>query len=147
MVQDGYKQFNLTWLDQSPMNDNQGLATTQAIADKYGIKTLSDLSTKAKNLILAATPEFQDRPDGLPGLQKTYGGFEFKDVQVFDIGLKYQALLDGKADVAVAFTTDGQIAGDKLVVIQDDKTSGRRTISPPWCATDILAAYPQIKTS
>ena len=67
MVQDGYKPFNLTWLDQSPMNDSQGLATTQAIADKYGIKTLSDLSTKANNLILAADP-------GVPGPSRRPAG-------------------------------------------------------------------------
>ncbi len=138
------QQFQLTWLDQSPMNDTQALATTKAVADKYSLKTLSDLAPKAAQLRLASIPEFQDRTDGLPGLQKTYGGFNFKSVQVFDIGLKYQALLDGNADVAVAFSTDGQIAGDNLIVLDDDKHLWPPYHIAPVVRDDVLANYPKI---
>ena len=144
-VKQMYKdQFKLTWLDQSPMNDTQALATTHAVADKYSLKTLSDLSTKAGELRLASIPEFQDRPDGLPGLKKVYGGFDFKSVDIFDIGLKYKALLDGNADVAVAFSTDGAIAGDNLVVLEDDKKLWPPYHVAPVVRDDVLAAYPQI---
>jgi osmoprotectant transport system substrate-binding protein len=30
------KRFNLTWLDPAPMNNTQALATTKAIAQRYG---------------------------------------------------------------------------------------------------------------
>ncbi len=115
------KQFGLVWLDPSPMNDSQGLATTQAVSDKFKLKTLSQLSRLAGELRLAAIHEFIGRPDALPGLQKFYGGFHFKEVKSYDIGLKYEALLHGDADVATAFTTDGQIGANKLVLLQDDK--------------------------
>jgi osmoprotectant transport system substrate-binding protein len=138
-------QFKLTWLDQSPMNDTQALATTKAVADKYQLKTLSDLSTKAKDLRLASIPEFQDRPDGLPGLKKTYGGFDFKKIDIFDIGLKYKALLQGDADVAVAFSTDGAIAGNNLLVLQDDKKLWPPYHIAPVVRDDVLAANPKIK--
>ena len=42
-------------------------------------------------------------------------------MRLFDIGLKYKALLTGNVDVVVAFGTDGQIAADDLVVFVDDK--------------------------
>ena len=78
-------QFKLTWLDPAPMNDTQALATTKAIADQYGLKTLSDLSTKADQLRLVCIAEFLGREaDGLPALQRTYGGFQFKDTITVD---------------------------------------------------------------
>ncbi|MBV8727466.1 MAG: glycine/betaine ABC transporter substrate-binding protein [Candidatus Eremiobacteraeota bacterium] len=115
------KQYGLRWLQPSPMNDSQGLATTQAVSKQYKFVTLSQLSHVAPQLRLGAIPEFLSRADALPGLQKFYGGFRFKDVKTYDIGLKYRALLHGDADVVTAFTTDGAIAANNLVVLQDDK--------------------------
>jgi osmoprotectant transport system substrate-binding protein len=113
--------YGLTWLEPAPMNDTQALATTQDVSRRYGIRTLSELGRAAPQLTLGAIPEFTKREDGLPGLQHAYGGFHFKDVRLFDIGLKYKALLTGNVDVVVAFGTDGQIAADNLVVFVDDK--------------------------
>jgi osmoprotectant transport system substrate-binding protein len=114
-------RFALSWLEPAPLNDTQALATTQEIAQKYALRTLSDLSRAAPKLRLGAIPEFTKREDGLPGLQRAYGGFQFAQVRLFDIGLKYQALLRGQVDVVVAFGTDGQIIADNLVVFTDDK--------------------------
>ena len=36
-------------------------------------------------------------------------------------GIKYQALLDGDANVVLAFSTDAEIAINDLVVLEDDK--------------------------
>lgn len=138
------QKFQLTWLDPAPMNDTQALATTQEVVAKYGLKTLSDLATKAPELRLASIAEFQDRPDGLPGLKKVYGGFNFKSVDIFEIGLKYKALLQGNADVAVAFSTDGAIAGNGLVVLEDDKHLWPPYHIAPVVRDDTLANYPKI---
>ena len=115
------RRLSIDWLAAAPMNNTQALATTQTIAQKYGLRTLSDLSRVAPKLRLGAIPEFTKREDGLPGLQRAYGGFQFAQVRLFDIGLKYQALLRDQVDVVVAFGTDGQIVADKLVVFVDDK--------------------------
>ncbi len=114
-------RYGIEWLARSPMNDSQGLATTQALAQRYRLRTLSDLAPVAQKLRLATIPEFLTRADGLPGLQRLYGGFKFDSVHSYDIALKYDALLSGAADVATAFTTDGTIATKHLVVLQDDK--------------------------
>lgn len=115
------KRYDIVWLKASPMNDSQALATTKDVAARERIATLSDLAAKASSLRLATIQEFLARADGLPGLQRAYGGFHFAQVRTYDIALKYQALLDGKADVASAFTTDGAIATDNLVVLRDDR--------------------------
>jgi osmoprotectant transport system substrate-binding protein len=115
------ERYGIVWLDPSPMNDSQGLATTRAIAAAQRLATLSDVAAAAPRLRLATIQEFLARPDGLPGLQRFYGGFQFREVRTYDIALKYRALLENKADVATAFTTDGAIDTDDLVILRDDK--------------------------
>ncbi len=115
------KRFGLTVLKPSPGNDSQGLAVTDAVAKKYNVRTLSQCAQAAPQLRLAAVPEFVARADALPGLQKFYGGFAFKSVRTFDIGLQYEALARGDADVATAFTTAAQIVAKRLVVLEDDR--------------------------
>ena len=139
-------QFKITWLDPAPMNDTNALATTKAIADKYGLKTLSDLAAKAGELRLVCGAEFPERKDGLPGLQGAYGGFKFKEVQIVDLSLKYQALLQGKADVSLAFSTDGEIAGNNLVVMKDDKNFFPPYQIAPLVRTELLTSNPDIAT-
>ena len=147
-VKSGYEQqFKLTWLTASPFNDTQALAMTQATADKYGVKTYSDLAAKADQLVLGGPAEFLSREDGLPGLQKAYGGFKFKDTKQLGTGsLRYQALLDGQIDVVVSFGTDGQINGDHLALIQDDKSFYPIYNIAPVVRMDTLQKYPQIAT-
>ncbi|TGA99943.1 glycine/betaine ABC transporter substrate-binding protein [Sporolactobacillus shoreae] len=115
------KKWNLVWLKPTQANDSQGLAVTKQISDKYNIHTFSDLAKEAPNIRFAATPEFNDRADGLKGLKKAYGGFNFKSNQLFDYGIKYNVLLQGKEDATVAFTTDGQLTDKNLVLLKDDK--------------------------
>jgi osmoprotectant transport system substrate-binding protein len=139
------KQFKLTWLQPAPFNDTQALAMTQQGSTKYGIKTFSELSQKAPQLVLGGPAEFIAREDGLPGLQKAYGGFQFKDVKQLGTGsLRYQALLDGQIDVVVAFSTDGQINGDNLVLLEDDKHLYPVYQVAPVVRMDTLQKYPQI---
>lgn len=144
-VKRAYKtKYDATWLTPSPMNDSQGLATTQAVAQKYNVRTLSQLAKAAPQLRLATIAEFLGRADGLPGLQKVYGGFQFKSTKVYDTGLKYAALLQGNADVATAFTTDGQIGADNLVLLKDDRGFWPAYNVAPVVRNQVLRAHPQI---
>jgi osmoprotectant transport system substrate-binding protein len=136
--------YGLTWLDPAPMNDTQALATTRALSARFGLHTLSDVAAKAPQLRLGAVPEFAKRSDGLPGLQKAYGGFNFKSVRLVDIGLKYKALLDGDVDIVVAFGTDGLIVADDLVVMQDDKHFFPPYQVSPVIRLDALKARPEL---
>jgi osmoprotectant transport system substrate-binding protein len=115
------QQFNLVWLEPAPMNNTQALAMTQEGAKKFGIRTISDLVTKADQLTLVGAPEFSEREDGLKGLQAKYGNFNLKAFKPVEAGLRYQALINGEADVTVAYGTDGQISAYNLVVLEDDK--------------------------
>lgn len=139
------KRYDFIWLRPSPMNDSQALATTRAIATRERLATLSDLAPKASHLRLATIQEFLSRPDGLPGLQRVYGGFAFREIRTYDIALKYQALLSGKADAASAFTTDGAIAADELVVLRDDRHLWPPYNVAPVARRAVLVAEPRIE--
>jgi osmoprotectant transport system substrate-binding protein len=137
-------RYHLTWLDVAPFNDSQALATTQAIRERFHLTTLSDLSKAAPQLRLGAIPEFTKRPDALPGLQKAYGGFQFADVKLFEIGIKYKALELGQIDVVVAASTDAQIVIDHLYVFVDDKRFWPEYQAAPVVRDDTLAKHPEI---
>ncbi len=133
-VSKGYKQkYNLTWLDPSPMNNTQALAMTEAGATKFGIRTISQMAAKANQLTLIGPPEFEVREDGLPGIKAKYGNFDLKEYKSVDAGLRYKGLVDGEADVAVAFGTDGEIGAFKLVVLEDDKQ-----LFPPYQVAPVV---------
>jgi len=121
-VRDEYKkQFNLVWLAPAPMNNTQALAMKKDVAARFGIRTFSDLAAHASELTMIGPPEFEQREDGLPGIQKAYGDFKLKKYIAVDPGLRYEGLVNGQADVVVAFGTDGQIAAYDLLTLQDDK--------------------------
>ncbi len=133
-VSQAYKQkFNSVWLNPAPMNNTQGLAMTQAGAKKYGIKTISDLVAKGSQLTAIGTPEFELREDGIPGIKRVYGNFNFKKFIPADAGLRYQALTKGEVDVCEAFGTDGEISAFNLVLLQDDKN-----LFPPYQVAPVV---------
>lgn len=138
-------QFNLVWLDPAPMNNTQALAMTRDGSARFGVTTISQMAAKASELRMIGPPEFAEREDGLPGLKKAYGDFNLKQYIAVDPGLKYKGLVDGQADVAVAFGTDGEISAFNLVVLQDDKN-----LFPPYPVAPVvrqqaLDANPKIK--
>ncbi|GGL58510.1 ABC transporter substrate-binding protein [Sporolactobacillus putidus] len=140
------KKWNLIWLQPTQANDSQGLAVSKNVSDKYNIHTFSDLAKAASNINFAATPEFNDRPDGLKGLQQAYGGFQFKTDKLYDYGLKYNVLLNGKADATVAFTTDGQLTDKNLVLLTDDKHFYPPYYVCPVIRGNVIKNDPKIET-
>jgi osmoprotectant transport system substrate-binding protein len=137
-------QFNVVWLEPTRFNNTYCLAMKKDQATQLGITTLSDLSVQAPDLILATTQECTEREDCLPGLQKAYGGFQFKEVRAMDPGLKYTGLNEGAVDVTTCFGTDGQIAAYDLVVLEDDLRFWPPYPVAPIVRKEVLDKYPEI---
>ncbi len=117
----GMAKKNLATLNYAPGNDSQGIAIRSSIAKKYHIYTISELQKKAGKIRYASQGEFDKREDGLPGLTKVYGKFNFKSHKVYDQSLKYQILAKGEGDICPASTTEGQLATKKFFALKDDK--------------------------
>src|SRR6202789_3057123 len=113
-------------------------------AARYRLKTLSDLGPVSKNLSFGAEGSFADRSDGLPGMARVYG-IHFKDFRnLAKLGIRYSALTSKSIDVSFGFTTDWQIAQDKLVVLDDDKPLFPPYFLVPIIREDPLARNPKI---
>ncbi|MGB3633417.1 MAG: glycine betaine ABC transporter substrate-binding protein, partial [Rubrobacteraceae bacterium] len=111
-----------TLLKQASFNNTYGIAVRKDVADENNIETLEDLTKASPDLVLASFSEFQQREDGFPNIEESYPDTNFEDVKVVnDLGLRYQALRQGDADVAIGFTTDGQLRSDELTVVEDQK--------------------------
>jgi len=138
------KQFKVTWLKPAGINNGYAIIVRRETADKYGLKTLSDLGRASKDLSIGAGPEFADRKDGMPGLKGVYGA-NFKEFRQFaKLGLRYDALAAKQIDVANGFATDWQIAEQKLVALDDDKSLFPPYYLAPVIRQDAIAANPKI---
>lgn len=146
VVKEEYKkQFSLTWLDSSLANDGQGLVIRTDLAKELGITTISDLQEKASQLRFASQGEFDQRDDGIPGLEKVYGPFQFQSSKVYDNGLKYQILQNNEADVTPAYTTEGQLVNTELfTLLIDDKQMWPPYYLAPVIRDNVLEAHPDI---
>ena len=144
-LQKEYKEkYNLEYVNLYGFNNTYGLAVNRDIAEKYNLKTYSDLATVSNNLIFGAEYDFFEREDGYKELQKVYN-VDFKKKIDMDIGLKYQAMKDKKIDVMVIFTTDGQLAISDVVVLEDDKKMYPSYRAGTVVRSEILSKYPELK--
>lgn len=144
-VKDYYeKNLKLTLLEPTKINNGYAIITLPETAEKYKLKTLTDLGPSSKDLTFGAEAGFGERKDGLPGLKQTYG-IEFKEFKIFaKLGIRYSALTSKDLDVSYGFATDWQISENKLVVLEDDKNLFPPYYLVPVVRQDTLTKNPKI---
>jgi osmoprotectant transport system substrate-binding protein len=123
------ERHGFTLLPLTPFTDVDALAVLPEYAERNDLRSVADLAD-VRGLKLGAPPEFRKRETGLVGLERVY---DIRDVDFspLTIGLQYQALDDGKIDVADVFTTDGQLQGGRYVVLEDpENVFGFQNVSP-----------------
>lgn len=145
------KDHGIDWIDEAPLNNTYALAVKRSKAKELGITSLSELkdliaSPKGKNLTFCIESEFANRPDGFPGVQKTYG---FKApgnrVKRLDAGLIYSQTGNGACTFGEVFTTDGRIKGLDLLPLTDDKRFFPVYQAAISIRQDLLKRYPQFE--
>lgn len=104
-----------------------------AEARRLHLTTLSQAARYTPEWRLGVGYEFEQRPDGLPGLEKAYGLQFAGPPRVMDLGLLYRALNDHQVDMIAANSTDGQIPEFGLTVLEDD-----RHYFPPYQAVPLV---------
>lgn len=122
MANEEFEKEGLTAFEPTPFASANAVGTLASTAEKYGLKTVSDLEGVSEKLSLYGSPECRQRIDCLAGLEKLYG-LKFKSFTPVDIGLRYTVLEKGQADLSILFTTDPQLSAesDKFVILEDDK--------------------------
>jgi osmoprotectant transport system substrate-binding protein len=114
----------LTVLDKSAAEDKDAIVVTQETATKYNAKSIADLAAHCGEIVFGGPPEFQTRPDGIPGITKTYN-CTFSSYQSLDAGgpLTVGALKNGDVQAADIFSTDASIPANNFVVLEDPKSN------------------------
>ncbi|MGI8554624.1 MAG: glycine betaine ABC transporter substrate-binding protein, partial [Dehalococcoidia bacterium] len=111
----------LCWVAPAPLDDTNGIAIKSSDKGKYG-STLSEFGQylqKNPSTAVCIMSEFRTRPDGLPGLQKTYGSYNGSGFK--DIGSTAEAAIaKGDCVAGEVFTTDFAIAANNRSVPTDD---------------------------
>jgi osmoprotectant transport system permease protein len=99
--------------------NNYALGMRKDVAAAKGIVKTSDLKDHP-DLRCGFIPEFLDRADGWPGLQRHYG-LPQRNVQGMVHTLAYRALAEKAIDLTEVYTTDGEIVQYDLLVLPDDQ--------------------------
>lgn len=114
-------QYQVDMLDQLGINNTYCIAVPQAIADQYGLETISDLIPVAGELRFGAEHEFFTAEGTMKyGPFTQFYGLNFKEKIPVDINLKYAAVENGSFEVTVVYTTDGLNRKAGLKVLEDD---------------------------
>jgi osmoprotectant transport system substrate-binding protein len=121
LVSSEAEKDGLVALPPTPFSSANAVGLLTSKAEELGVSTISDLEGKSQDLTLYGSPECRQRIDCLLGLQQNYG-LDFKSFTPVDIGLRYEVLDKGQADLSIVFTTDAQLgASDKYTILEDDK--------------------------
>jgi osmoprotectant transport system substrate-binding protein len=117
-----FEKDGLEAFEPTPFVSANAVGLLKSTAEKYKLKTISDLEGVSEKLSLYGSPECRQRIDCLAGLEKLYG-LKFKEFKPVDISLRYKVLEQGQADLSILFTTDPQLAAEseKFVILEDDK--------------------------
>ena len=108
------------------------LAMRRDRAQALGIRTIADLARRAPELTLGSDLEFLSRPEWA-ALRDAYG-LRFKAERRFQPTFMYKSVAGGEVEVISAFSSDGRIAADDLVVLADPKQA-----IPPYDAVILLS--------
>ncbi|MEO1116764.1 MAG: glycine betaine ABC transporter substrate-binding protein [Pseudomonadota bacterium] len=127
-------------------NNTYVLALRKEVAESRGLTKISDLVGET-GIDAALSHEFRARNDGWPALSTHYGltlgsrGIEH--------GLAYEALASGGADLTDAYSTDGELSGADLVLLDDDRAFFPRYdavwLARTTLAPDVVAALAELE--
>jgi osmoprotectant transport system substrate-binding protein len=136
-------EAGISLLDISPATDTNAFFVTQDYSDSEGVTKLSDLA--GKSVTLAAAPDCDGRLDCEGGLTDEYG---IDVTKVLPLGYAsdqtYQSVIDGESQLGETSTTDGTLASQGLVVLQDDKHIQPAQNLVPAVSTAFLDAHPDV---
>ncbi len=127
------QQYHVAVLPSLGFENTFAMAVREADAQRMQLGNLTSLQQAAPQLRLGVGYEFEERPDGLHGMQQAYGLCFAGEPRVMDLGLLYRALGQQQVDIISGNSTDGQITGMHLRVLQDD-----RHYFPPYQAVPLV---------
>lgn len=99
--------------------NSYALAVRSEQAERLKLTRISELS-RVPGMRYGLSPEFLNRKDGWPTLQKEYG-LNAIAPGLLEHGLAYDALRQGRVDVIDVYTTDARLVSTDIRILEDDR--------------------------
>ncbi len=138
------RRFALTWLQPFGFANSYALAVRSELAERHGLRRISDLAPLAGELTVGVSHEFLDRGDGWRGLVAAYG-LNVGDVRGMDHGLAFESIAAGEIDVIDAWTTDGKLLRFDVTVLEDDLRFWPPYDCAPVVRAETLRRHPELR--
>jgi osmoprotectant transport system permease protein len=144
-VRDLYARSGRTLLPPLGFNNTFAILVRGKDAKERGLRTVEDLARVASQWRAGFGYEFLERPDGFPGLARTYGLAFREPPSVMDLNLSYRALASGQVDVIAGDATAGLIKGLDLYHLEDNRHYFPPYDAAPVARADTLLRYPAVR--
>jgi osmoprotectant transport system substrate-binding protein len=138
-------RYHITAADSLGFENTFAMVIRGEDARRLQVTTLSEAARYTPQWRLGVGYEFEQRPDGLPGLSAAYGLKFAGSPRTMDLGLLYRALNAHQVDMIAANSTDGPIQAFGLIALVDDKHYFPPYQAVPLVRDEALARWPQIK--
>ncbi|MGN1001155.1 MAG: glycine betaine ABC transporter substrate-binding protein [Oscillospiraceae bacterium] len=140
------EDYGLHLLDKLGFDNTYAIAVPQEIADRYGLKTVSDLIPVADQLTFGAEQGFFTLEGSMKyGPFTEFYGLNFRDAISVDLGLKYSAIENGSFDVTVVYATDGLNRKVGLKILEDDRSFFPDYNGAFLVREDVLEEHPELE--
>ena len=136
--------YDMSWVGEYGFNNTYAVVIRKEVADKYNLKTTSEMAAVSGNLVFGGNPDYIERADGFGRLCEVYG-LDFKAVKDIDIGLKYVALESKDIDVTNGYTTDAQLGREDVLVLADDLQLQVNYFCSTIVRNEALETYPGLR--
>ncbi len=146
-VRQDYARTGRTLLPPLGFDNTFAILVRGKDARALGLKTIEDASKMAPVWRAGFGYEFLERPDGYPGLAKTYGLRFDGEPHVMDLTLSYRALSSGQVDLIAGDATAGLISALDLVQLEDNRHYFPPYDAAPVARAQTLLKYPQVRAA
>jgi osmoprotectant transport system substrate-binding protein len=140
-------RFHVTVADPLGFENTFAMVIRGDDAQRLHLRTLSEAARYTPQWKLGVGYEFEQRPDGLPGLSAAYGLHFDSAPRTMDLGLLYRALTAHQVDMIAASSTDGPIQTLHLAALADDRHYFPPYQAVPLVRDEALARWPEIRTA
>ena len=140
------EEYGMRLLEKLGFDNTYAIAVPQAVADQYGLETISDLVPVADRLTFGAEQGFFTLEGSMKyGPFTEFYGLNFRNPVSVDLGLKYAAVENGSFDVTVVYATDGLNRKAGLKILEDDKGFFPDYNGAFLVREDVLEKYPELE--
>jgi osmoprotectant transport system substrate-binding protein len=140
-------RYNIRVADPLGFENTFAMVIRGEDANNLHLTTLTQAAQYAPHWKLGVGYEFEQRPDGLPGLSAAYNLHFAEAPRTMDLGLLYRALQAHQVDIIAANSTDGPIQALGLRALEDDKHYFPPYQAVPLVRAEALARWPQMQTA